>query len=467
MVTGADSDDNLDGISLDLDALARAMVEQGLSSVLSYRQQARLLDPTWLRVESNRSIRLDISVDAALNRASATWLEVLCRANNLCARRTNRKTRVRFLLEAITDSEWLRARVRAFSGGAQVMLHSILDSGGWVRLADLSQRFGSARGQLLPDDWLASSLGELCLRGIVFLGKSVVRAEVRSARRADRVAVIPQDLRSRLRSVLEQSLSLWEEEWLSEVFSDPAQQLAQALGALERYFDLAEEVRFMPRRAARDFLIQMQREGHPPTRIWELLHVFLIFADRFGHEIRCPDDLCGYHLSEVATHFLDDMFSGRHTLSERRMLVYVVRRLYQHLHRCGEVSSETLKEIESAAARLLASRRHMPIIHRPPPLGGEVLLERLNPFTLRAEQVRHNHLRVALVCNSAFQGDWELMQAACALVVDGARKAALVAEVMALDPPTQEWLVAQGDAEDCERALTWFQEERVLDLSAW
>ena len=59
------------------------------------------------------------------------------------------------------------------------------------------------------------------------------------------------------------------------------------------------------------------------------------------------------------------------------------------------------------------------------------------------------------------------MLSVCDSVPGGKQKAALIHELIALDPGVCDLIVSQADDDDFDRAILWFYEERVIELSAW
>jgi hypothetical protein len=52
-------------------------------------------------------------------------------------------------------------------------------------------------------------------------------------------------------------------------------------------------------------------------------------------------------------------------------------------------------------------------------------------------------------------------------VPSGAQKKALIHELVMLEPSICDLIISQADEEDFDRAILWFYEDRLLQLSAW
>ncbi len=215
------------------------------------------------------------------------------------------------------------------------------------------------------------------------------------------------------------------------------------------------------------FLTQMSLRRVNPLLIWYGLDIIINFIEHHLHEVYAPEYLCAYHVSELASSFVDLHYMQRWSLDERRNLIEIVRHLYRHLHATGRVPVESLEEIEDACTRLTAGKRKLNQIHRPPPLGGELIFTRINPNTGEEERYTYNHQRLLMVWAGAFHQDWKTMLSVCETVPTGKQKAALIHELIALDPGICDLIISQADEDDFDHAILWFYEERILELSAW
>ncbi|MCS6849105.1 MAG: hypothetical protein RMN52_15485 [Anaerolineae bacterium] len=423
--------------------------------------------------EENKVIRVNLSLTAALNKIPAKWLDAACQANRLALQgnlRKSRRAKVAALVASLTSKDELRRCVTELPPRARAALRRVVDNGGWMRLADLTRDFGSMDG----DGWFwdevppTSCLGELRRRALLFVGRTSRTKDGKLGKRMFKVAVVPRDIRDLLRSILSEAAICREEEAaFVKRFAKPEDALNDAICAAHGYYDVLDWQPPLERCDVEDFLRYVSRHGFDPVMAWFGIEILLAFIETRLHEIQSLDDLCGYHISELASGFVDMSYMQRWTLDERRNLIHLVRYLYDRLYERGRILVETRDEVRRACARLVSGKRKLNLIRRPPPIGGELIFIRVNPNTGEEERYTFNHQRLLMVWAGAFHQDWRTMLSVCETVPSGAQKAALIHELIALEPSICDLIISQADEEDFDRAILWFYEDRLLELSAW
>jgi hypothetical protein len=466
------SDEFEDGDFDDYDEFEDFDVESALLTSELTDELVRHLAENWRVEEENKAISVDVSLSAALNRTPTKWLDAACRANRVATRgiRRDRRARIAALVTALTTPDDLAQSVIDLPAHARAALRRVIDSGGWTRLSELTRDFGGMDGDgwFWDEDPPTSNLGELRRRGLLFIGRAALTKAGKPGKRQLKVAVVPHDLRELLTSILSDAIIRKEEESAIAVrYATSADLLKEAIDAAGGHYDNLDWIPPIARGDVESFLRAMSEEGFNPLLIWFGVDIVLNFVERNLHEIQSPEQLCGYHVSELATAFVDRNYLQRWTLRERRNVIEIVRHLYRHLHRLGRIDDGALDEIEGACTRLNSGSRKLNLIHRPPPLGGELIFTRLNPNTGEEERYTYNHQRLLMAWAGAFHQDWKTMLSMCETVPGGKQKAALIHELIALDPGVCDLIVSQADEEDFDRAILWFYEERVLELSAW
>ncbi len=433
----------------------------------------RFLSEQWRVDEENKAISVDLSLAAALSSMPAIWADAACRAHRIHLRgrvRHDRRAKVAALLAHLNDAAEITRCVRELPLHARAAMRRIVDNGGWMRLQDLTRDFGGMEG----DGWFwdeappRSSLGELRRRALLFIGKTVTTKLGKPGKRAFKVAVVPADMRLAIKAALaDPAIRRADENEIGKRFATPDEILADALMAARGYYASMEWEPPLTLEDVEGFLKAASKAGVNPLLIWFNIVIVINFIEHTLHEVQDVDYLCGYHVSEMASQFVDLQYTQRWTLESRRGLIEVVRKLYQHLHSAGRVSAGTLEDIEYACTRLCSSKRRLNLIRRPPPLGGELIFTRVNPNTGAEERYTHNHQRLLLVWATVFHQDWKTILSVCETVPTGKLKASLIHELIALDPGICDLILSQVDEEDFDRAIQWFYEERMLELSAW
>ncbi len=460
-----DFDDYDDADDFDLDA---SLLTSELTDEL-----VRYWGDRWRIEEENKVIRVNLSLTTALNKLPGKWLDAACQANRLTLqgdRYGSRRAKVSALVARLTSENELRRCVAELPPHARSALRRVVDNGGWMRLADLTRDFGSMDG----DGWFwdeeppTSCLGELRRRALLFVGRTSRTKDGKPGKRMFKVAVVPKDIRGLLLNVLsEMPICAEEEAAFMRRFTTPEDALNDAIGASRGYYDALGWQPPLVQSDVDDFLRYVSQRGFDPVMAWFGVEIFLAFIETRLHEIQSLDDLCGYHISELASSFVDMSYMQRWTLDERRNLVHLVCCLYDRLYERGRVLAETRDEVRSACARLVSGKRKLNLIRRPPPLGGELVFIRVNPNTGEEERYTFNHQRLLMVWAGAFHQDWRTMLSVCDTVPSGAQKKALIHELIALEPGICDLIISQADEEDFDRAILWFYEDRLLQLSAW
>lgn len=448
-------------------------VESALLTSELTDELARYLGDRWRAEEENKVIHVHLSLVTALSKTPAKWLDAACRVHRVSLRghvRRDRRTKVAALVVSLTTLETLTRCVMEMPAHARAALRRVVDCGGWMRLAELTRDFGMMDG----DGWFwdeeppTSSIGELRRRGLLFVGKATLTKDGKASKRLFKVAVVPKDIRELLSDILtDATIRKDEESAVLARFASTEDLLKDALDAAQSHYNCLE---WQPPLALKDiegYLVDMSRTGFNPVLIWFGLEILLAFIETRLHEIDSLNDLCGYHVSELASSFVDMNYMQRWTLEERRNIVEVVRRLYGYLYSQGRINDESFEEIQSACARLNGGKRKLNLIRRPPPLGGELIFTRVNPNTGDEERYTFNHQRLLMVWAGAFHQDWKTMLSVCETVPTGKHKSALIHELIALDPSICDLIISQADEDDFDRAILWFYEDRLLELSAW
>ncbi len=417
-------------------------------------------DESRRKAAQNQTISVHLSLAEALAKLPSPWLEAACQAHQIDQH--SRSAKLNALSDALTDPGALRRCVAQLPLRARRALKRVVDNGGWMRLAELTKEFG----RMDSDGWFwdqqppKSCLGGLCRCALLFIGRGLVDAGSRR-RRWLKVAVIPAELRAPLQRALAELIA----EGGDDVPATGDDALSDALFLARLYYDEASEEPLLSFEDVVDFLHQAHRQGRNLLSTWAGIEAFLNFTSQFGYEITSLDDLCGYHIGELARDYLDLAPSRLGSMAERRRVIRLVRALYDFLLDRGKILPETCKLVRRSCARLIQDGLNA--IRRPAPVGGEVILCWINPDTNSEERYTVNHQRLLMAWQHDFDRDWPSLLAHCHKVPSGARKADLARELAAADPVIYDLLIGDADKEELQRALRWFYEEQMLEISVW
>jgi len=375
-------------------------------------------DESRRKAAQNMAISVHLSLNEALNALPSPWLEAACQAHQLDQH--SRGAKLRALASALTNPDALRRCVSQLPLRARRALKRVMDNGGWMRLAELTKEFGRMDG----DGWFwdqqppKSCLGGLCRCALLFVGRGLVDAGSRRKRWL-KVAVIPAELRAPLQRALAELIP----EGNDDVPAMGDDALSDALFLARLYYGEASEKPLLSFEDVVDFLHQAHRQGRNLLSTWAGIEAFLNFTSQFAYEI------------------------------------------YDFLLDRGRILPETCKLVRQSCARLIQDGLNA--IRRPAPVGGEVILCWINPDTNSEERYTVNHQRLLMAWQHDFDRDWPSLLAHCHKVPSGARKADLARELAAADPVIYDLLIGDADKEDFQRALRWFYEERMLEISVW
>ncbi len=459
-----ESDEFNDDLNDDGDALSFEMTEEF----------TRFIGDRWRAQQDSKPISASVSLASAVHRMPAQWLDAACAMHRINLRgeaRSSRRAKADALFSRLTSMDHLARCVLDMPPYARAALRRVLESGGSMRLSALVRDFGDMTG----DGWFwdeqppKSSLGELRRRALLFVGKSSLsKTSTATTRRTFKIAVVPSELREPLGRILgDPAVRREEESALATYFASSDDLLKEAFDGVQSHYVAAPWEPVLAREYLEVFLKQSADAGFNPLLVWTSLQTVLEFFDTYAHELIVPGDLAGYHVSEMATEFVDRQYLQRWALDERRELIETVRRLYTYLHTIGVIDAEAIEDIDQSCRQLITGKRRLHLIHRPPPLGGELLLARVNPNSGEEERFTINHQRLIMVWFAEFHQDWRTLRKRCAEVPAGKDKARLVDDLIGLEPSVCELLVARVEDDDINAAVHWFYEDTVIELSAW
>ncbi len=163
---------------------------------LSGQALARL-EQRWRRDIETKLLPVNTTLQAALNKLPAIWIDTICLCLGVPAGR-KRREKVTHITSYLSDEINLTTAVTALTPHCQEAMSYVLNSGGWVKYGELSREFGDEKGDgwWWDDNPPQSTIGQLRLRGLLFVGRAAIGS------RHYKVAVIASELREPLRKTL-------------------------------------------------------------------------------------------------------------------------------------------------------------------------------------------------------------------------------------------------------------------------
>jgi hypothetical protein len=152
----------------------------------------------WREDQENKPMTLNTALPAALNKCPVQWIDGICLNIGLDPKeQRKKKDRVQAVSSHPSDRDELRAVVGSLSEQGQ---HDLpVGQGGWLKVGSLTRKFGTMDdvGWYWDEEQFpASPLGQLRVRGLLFLGKAGSKG------RHYAVAVVPSELRECLKAIL-------------------------------------------------------------------------------------------------------------------------------------------------------------------------------------------------------------------------------------------------------------------------
>jgi hypothetical protein len=150
----------------------------------------------WRDQVESKSIQLNTSLQAALNKQPGVWIEAIYDALGL-GEAVRKSERVKAIVAKLPLPDFLPGVLRELPEESRQALRLVMEKGGWVKYGELVKPFGTEEG----DGWFwnqqppTSTLGLLRLHGLVFVGRAGIGG------RQWKVAVVPKELRAALAEV--------------------------------------------------------------------------------------------------------------------------------------------------------------------------------------------------------------------------------------------------------------------------
>ncbi len=142
-----------------------------------------------------RKLTVDPSMVRGLRNMPAEWVRAACAFWKVDYK--TRKEGEAALVAAVTSPAAVRRAVLQLTPEERELLVYLLQRGGWARMYTVVRRFGSMDGDgLLVDEPPRSAAGKLWLKGLIFVGRAVVK------NRKEKIATIAVELREMLSEVL-------------------------------------------------------------------------------------------------------------------------------------------------------------------------------------------------------------------------------------------------------------------------
>ncbi|MGB8644761.1 MAG: hypothetical protein WCF84_05960 [Anaerolineae bacterium] len=399
----------------------------------------------WRDEEDDKPIRITTALMPALNKSNSQIVDAICHSLNLSSK-GRRNLKAAKIGETLTDPVRLHAIIAKRPIEQRLELKRVLDAGGWIRLAALTEEFGSQTG----DQWFwnekppTSTLGQLRVHGLVFIGQALI------GKKKTHVAVVPTDLRAPLSEILLPQAG--------KLDALGNYNLARTLDALDLHYDTPPWQTVLAREWVEPFIRETAAQSQDAARAWEHLEHFDYFLSRsLVRELGEPGAI---QIGVWLTRFLPIAYIGEFPIAEKRAMGKTVAAFYGYLAERQQVSREIATRVAETVEELVHQKGEIAPVEAPLPTGGQVILEGYVGKEL--VQFTYNDRWLLLACAIEFDQDINALYQATTTVVDGATKRQLITRLASFTPDIWNKLVDSASRDEGQFAAQWFRENPVV-----
>ncbi len=421
------------------------MIGASMSDYMTWRMQEE-----WREKEDAKPIRLDATLNVALNKTSWQIVDAICNALGISSK-GKRQDKARKVTDHLTDTKKLRAALETMPLPMKLALQRILDAGGFARWDILAREFGDQEGDL----WFwnekppRSLLGRLRTRGLLYVGATKV------GKTKTRVAMIPTDLREPLAQLLARRANAFAE--LGNY------NLTRAQDALEAHYRKSEYPPVIPRAWLEEYLLAVGSAEGDAFGAWRALEHFDYFLSK--SLVEKLDDISPRQLTVWLTTFLQKKYVGDFALADKRAMAKQVGAFYAWLAAQGYIATSLAQQMQDAATSLAEQKKEIAPQELPRPLGGEVIVEGQRGDA--REVFTYNDRWLIIVCAVDFGRNLDKLYAAAARVADAPVKQQLIRRLMQYDATLWKVLEQNSTQAEADFAWEWFNNAPVITASAW
>jgi hypothetical protein len=371
------------------------------------------LESKWKRAEECKSIARNASLAAELDKLPPHWIQAI--AQQLGYLEPMEKADcVLHITHTLGDPAFLQRILVELSRSSLYILKCLLAKGGWSTFQVLSRQANTDESEdswWWVDDPPTSPLGQLRVRGLVFVGRTLLKT------RRYRVAVVPRELRELCRAVLPAAYEM--KQHMSE---RPLGAEHFTPGDTRTYLELLDSVEQCFRRHLPDsfsvkskqvirFLERMRLDARPMQEIdqaWEDIQCLFAMVTHASPHKGSIAELRSWDFSYFVSTFIPSYYN------ESKLAYEEVKRILENLAAFlatvaenGELASD--KEIRTALARIPQDDGKINRILRPRARGPEDALRVPSPRANKSILFTNNDLWMIVVLCLEYDEDWQAM----------------------------------------------------------
>lgn len=433
------------------------------------------LERKWKEREDRKGISKDARLKIELNKLPTHWIQAIYQELGY-VERISKEEQVEYIAYILRNKRFLEKILVELSRSSLFILKYLLSRGGWATFHCLSRQANtdeSDDGWWWEEEPPSSPLGQLRVRGLVFVGRTPIK------RRFYKIGVIPRELRNLLEEILPrvyQLKNLLEQRRSREKCFSYSQE-GDYLELLQEVRDYFNQIRWVPllsKEQILDFLRYLREKNLPYQDLeqaWEDIQFFLYFVDSHSFDKKNLDDFKSWEFSYFVSRFIPDEYGGPElTYEETHRILHTIAELYRSLKKRGEIGSDV--EIQKAITCILKEDGKIVRIPVPPAKGPEALLVTTIPGSNRELVFTNNDLWSTIVLYLQYEENWESMFLDLEKnldqgIVDARRKKEYLLQLKrklekSRISPFHLLSSLKPDKKEIDKALTWFYKKKLL-----
>ena len=405
--------------------------DDSLDRYLLHAIQAEL-ERKWKRAEDRKNITKDACLVTELDKLPAHWTQAIAHQLGYLDP-MNKEECVRHIAHALANPVFVMKTLLGLSRSSLYILKYVLSKGGWSTFQVLSRQANTDQSE---DSWWwmdeppTSPLGQLRARGLLFVGRTLIK------KRVYKVAVVPRELRNLFGDILPQVYaaknSRRQRSNRGDFSSADTKTYLELLENVERCFrmHLPEPFPVTNKQVIR-FLERLRLNGRPMDEIdqaWEDIQCLFALIAQNSLQKHDVADLKSWDFSYLVSIFIPKYFNEpKLTHEEVKRILENLAVFYQTLANNGDIPTD--REIRVALAHIVQEDGKINRILRPHSRGPENALKMAAPTTEKPVLFTNNDIWIITILCLEYNEDWRAMigdleQRGCPdrPIVDAARK---------------------------------------------
>lgn len=371
------------------------------------------LEKRWREKEDEKGISKDAHLKIELSKLPPNWIQAIYRELGYIEK-MSKDEQILYVTYILSNPKLLEKILMQLSRSSLFILKYLLSKGGWATFQSLSRQANTDES---GDSWWwideppSSPLGQLRVRGLVFVGRAPVKNKLY------KIAVIPRELRELLKKILPQVYHLkdtakerkrYKKYFLPADEENYLELISDVKSYFKRYID---EPFLLEQRHIIMFLEHLRKKNTPYEEIdqaWEDIQCFFNFVQNFSFGKNRLEDFKTWDFSYFISKFIPQEYgTPALTYEEVYRILNNIASFYKKLKEKGEIESD--REIQEATSSIVRKDGKINRISSPPAKGPEVLLRVAVSGDNRYVSFTNNDLWSAIILCLNYNENWQSM----------------------------------------------------------